>query len=155
MAKYFGIVFTQEPLTNDEPGQSTKSQNRLFTVNFNQGEIVKALGALDTNKSTRSNEIHPKVLRQIVQYIGTPRTTTFNAPLSQDELHTDWKNTIVSMIYKTDPEKHLSNYRPVILTSVPVIILEVVVKKITTAFVVTKTLLNSGQNSFRKRLSFA
>lgn len=90
MTNYFETVFTQEPFLDDGLDQSTKSQNRLLTVNFDWDDILKALSALDTSKSAISDELQPKIV----------------------------KNAIVELIHKTESGKHSSNYRSVILISV-------------------------------------
>lgn len=51
MTNYFGAFSPQQPLVNEELDPNTKSTNRLFTVDFDQDDILKALRILDAKKS--------------------------------------------------------------------------------------------------------
>ncbi|KAH9591201.1 hypothetical protein MS3_00001161 [Schistosoma haematobium] len=70
MADYFAAVFTQEPPLDKEPNQNKQSTNHLLTVNFDQDDVLKALSTLSMEKSTGPDELHPKILRHIAQYIA-------------------------------------------------------------------------------------
>ncbi|VDO88524.1 unnamed protein product [Schistosoma curassoni] len=70
VSNYFGAVFTQEPPIDKEPDQNTESKNHLLTVDFDQDDVLKALSTLNMEKSTGPDELHPKILRNIVQYIS-------------------------------------------------------------------------------------
>lgn len=70
MADYFGAVFTQEPPLDKEPDQNKESINHLLTADFDRDDVLKALSTLNMDKSTGPNELHPKILRHIAQYIA-------------------------------------------------------------------------------------
>ncbi|CAI2723640.1 unnamed protein product [Schistosoma spindalis] len=136
--------------------QRTKPKYRVnkppLTVDFDQDDVFKALSTLDTEKSTRLDGLHPKILGHIAQYIATPVTVIFNMSLDQIVLPMEWKDAIVTPIHKTGPRQLPSNYRPLSLTSVVVEILKIVKKAIMT-FVETNNLLSSEQHGFKKGLS--
>ncbi|VDP09672.1 unnamed protein product, partial [Schistosoma margrebowiei] len=112
MADYFGAVFTQEPPLEKEPDPITESTNQLLTVDFNQNDVLKALSTLNMEKSTGPDELHPKILRHIAQYIEAPLTVIFEMSLDQGVLPMDWKDAIVTPIHKTGSRQVPSNYRP-------------------------------------------
>ncbi|CAH8652546.1 unnamed protein product [Schistosoma bovis] len=153
MADYFGAVFTQEPPLEKEPNPITESTNQLLTVDFDQNDVLKTLSTLNMEKSTGPDELHPKILRHIAQYIAIPLTVIFKMSLDQGVLPMDWKDAIVTPIHKTGLRQVPSNYRPVSLTSVVIQILERIIKRTMTEFMKTNNLLNMAQHGFRKGLS--
>ncbi|KAH9590904.1 hypothetical protein MS3_00003399 [Schistosoma haematobium] len=104
-------------------------------------------------KSTGPDELHPKILRHIAQYIAAPLTMIFNMSLDQGVLPMDWKDAVVIPIHKTGPRQVPSNYRSVSLTSVVIKILERIIKRTITAFMETNNLFNMAQHGFRKGIS--
>ncbi|VDO85027.1 unnamed protein product [Schistosoma curassoni] len=101
MAGYFAAVFSQEPLLDKE----LESTKRLLTVCFDQHDVLNALSTLGTEKSTGPDELHPKILRPIAQYIAAPLTVIFNMSLEQGELPTGQKEAVVTSIHKTGPRQ--------------------------------------------------
>lgn len=101
MENYFGPVFTQVSLLDEELNPNTKSTDRLLTVKFSRDHVLEALSTLEMKKSTGPDELHSQILKQIVQYIGVPLTVIFNISLEQDVLPTNWKDAIVTLIHKT------------------------------------------------------
>ncbi|CAH8521645.1 unnamed protein product [Schistosoma intercalatum] len=94
--------------------------NRLFIVCFGRNDVLKVLSTSDMEKTTGPDELQPKILRQIAQYIAASLTVIFNMSLGQGVLPTNWKDAIVTQIHKTRPRQLLSNYRSVSLTTVVV-----------------------------------
>ncbi|CAH8587944.1 unnamed protein product [Schistosoma guineensis] len=153
IAEYFGAVFTQEPPLEKEPDPNTESTNQLLAVDFDQNDVLKALSTLNMKTSTGPDELHPKILRHIAQYIVAPLTVMFSMSLDQGVLPMDWKDPIITPIHKTGPRQVPSNYRPVSLTSVVIKILERIIKRTITASMETNNFLNMAQHGFRKGLS--
>ncbi|VDP30209.1 unnamed protein product [Schistosoma curassoni] len=62
IADYVGAVFTQEPRLDKEPDQNKGSTNHLLIVDFDQGDVIKALSTLNMEKLTGPDELHPQNL---------------------------------------------------------------------------------------------
>ncbi len=90
--KNFASVFTQEntdtipntpiPLGDIEP---------LETGVIQEQEVQKYLDALDANKSTRPDNVSPRLLKELKQQIVKPLTYIFNRSLQLNKVPEDWK----------------------------------------------------------------
>ena len=87
---------------------------------------------LDCHKSKGPDEIHLRVLRELVEVIAEPLSIIYQHSLLTGEVPEDWRLASVTLIYKKCCKEDLGNYRPVILTSVPGKVMEqIVLRKIT------------------------
>ncbi|KFV90098.1 hypothetical protein N327_01950, partial [Fulmarus glacialis] len=85
-----------------------------------QGEMVSdLLHHLDTHKSMRPDEIHPRVLRELAEVLTKPLSILYQQSWLTREVPVDWRLANVMPIYKKGRKEDPGNYRPVSLTSVP------------------------------------
>uniref|UniRef100_A0A8C2UDQ8 Reverse transcriptase domain-containing protein n=1 Tax=Coturnix japonica TaxID=93934 RepID=A0A8C2UDQ8_COTJA len=64
------------------------------------------------------DEIHPRVLKELVEVITEPFSIIFQCSLLMGKVPEDWRLANVTPIYKNGCKEDLGNYRPVSLTSV-------------------------------------
>ena len=64
------------------------------------------------------DEIHPRVLRELVEVIAKPLSIIYQRSLLTGEVPEDWRLPSVTPIYKKGCKEDPGNYRPVSLTSV-------------------------------------
>jgi len=102
---------TQPPVLEDREGE----QNKPPII---QEEAVKDLLChLDTHKSMGLDEIHPRVLRELVEELAKPLSIIYQQSWVTGEVPDDWRIASVTPIYKKDRKEDPRNYRPV-MTSV-------------------------------------
>ena len=65
------------------------------------------------------DEIHLRVLRELVEVIAEPLSVIYQLSLLTSEVPEDWRLANVTPIYKKGCREDPANYRPVSLTSVP------------------------------------
>ncbi|CAH8497334.1 unnamed protein product [Schistosoma mattheei] len=70
--------------------------------------------------------------------------------LQQSGLPKDWKNTIISSVYKAGSRDLVDNYQPVGITSAVVKLMERIIRMASLNHVEGKNLLSSKQHGFRK-----
>eukprot|EP00111_Clytia_hemisphaerica_P011109 TCONS_00032522-protein len=81
--------------------------------------MKKQIKQINTNKSFGPDEIHPKMLVELVDHVTEPLAIIMNKTLSCEIIPKEWKMAYVSPIYKNKGAQNLAiNYRPVSLTSV-------------------------------------
>ena len=87
---------------------------------------------MDCHKSMGPDEIHPRVLRELVEVIAEPLSIIYQHSLLMGEVPEDWRLASVTPIYKKGCREDPGNYRPGSLTSVPGNIMEqIVLREIT------------------------
>ncbi|KFQ12727.1 RNA-directed DNA polymerase from mobile element jockey, partial [Leptosomus discolor] len=79
---------------------------------------------LNVHKSMGPDEMHPWVLRELVDEVAEPLSTIFDKLWKSGEIPTDWKRGNIPPIFKKGKKEDSGNYRPVSLTSVPSKIME-------------------------------
>ena len=101
----------------------------LNDVNVSEDEVLKLLLGVDPNKSSDSNCVHPRLLREGAKELCRPIYLLFKESLSKGVVPTQWKIVTVTPIHKADDRHCAANYRPITITSVLCRLLEKVIKE--------------------------
>ncbi len=127
---FFKRVFTEEDTRNIPTFQGRHVDEPLIDVVITEDGVLEYLQDLNIAKSTGPDNISPRFLRDMSQYIAGPLTIIFRKSIDEGNLPEDWKVANITPVYKNKGNKHHStNYRPVSLTSVVCKILEKIVRK--------------------------
>ena len=108
--------------------------------------LSKKIKELDINKSFGPDELHPRLLKELVDEISEPLCRIMNKTLTEGELPKDWKLAHVTPIYKNKGAHNLAvNYRPVSLTSVVCKLMETILREHITSYLTSLKLLSNKQ----------
>ena len=93
------------------------SCQRLFQLS--QTIMVKdKLNQINPNKSCGPDDIHPRLLREVAEYISEPISLLMNMSLDQSAIPNDWKNATICPVFKKGSPRLPVNYRPISLTCI-------------------------------------
>ncbi|KAK4811280.1 hypothetical protein QYF61_023332 [Mycteria americana] len=135
---------TQTPELEDRDGD----QNGAPII---QGEMVSdLLHHLDTHKSMGPDEIHPRVLKELVEVLTKPLSILYQQSWLTGEVPADWRLANVTPIYKKGRKEDPGNYRAVSLTSVAGKLMEQVILSAITRHVQDTQVIRPSQHGFRK-----
>ena len=114
---FFSSVFTNED-TNNVPTIEMKDLRVPYTeIEVNEDIVKKKLSKIKTNKSPGMDGMHPRVLRELHEELAKPISMLINQTLQTGSLPQDWRDDLVTPIYKKEKKTQPCNYRPVSLTS--------------------------------------
>jgi hypothetical protein len=125
--EFFASVFTNENLTN-VPQKNSETDEKIETVQFTPAIVVKKLSNLRAASAPGPDKIYPRMLKELRYEIAEPLVKIFTKSLEQGVVPRDWKEAMVTPIYKKGAKADPGNYCPVSLTSVPCKIMESVLK---------------------------
>ena len=148
LQKQFCSVFTQE-LDGELPEFQSRTNNLINDLHITNEMVFKQITKLDVNKSFGPDEIHPKMLIELVEYVAEPLSIIMNKTLEEGTLPDDWKLAHVTPIYKNKGAQNLAeNYRPVSLTSVVCKLMESILRKQIMEHLFRENLLSNKQYGF-------
>lgn len=81
-------------------------------------KVKKKLDKLNISKSPGPDGLHPRVLKEVSNYIYKPLSIIFQASINTVTLPRDWKCANITALFKKGNKKVAGNYRPVSLTSI-------------------------------------
>ena len=103
------------------------------------------------NKAPGPDNIPPYLIKQLKDQLALPLTIVFNKSLKEGSVPSSWKEANITPIFKKKGSKHSpGNYRPISLTSVPVKILETIIKRAVVDHLETNNLIYDTQHGFRR-----
>ena len=149
LQQQFVSTYTDEP-DGDLPEFETRTMKTISTVEVSSDKVRRKILQLDDNKACGPDDINPRLLKEIVDYITIPLTTIINKSIKDSCLPLDWKNAHISPIYKKGPKDLAVNYRPVSLTSIVCKIMESIIKDSIMDHLQNESLLSEKQFGFIK-----
>ena len=105
---------------------------------------------MDRHESTGPDEIHLRVLRELVEVIAEQLSIIYQHSLLTGEVPEDWRLANVTPIYMKGCQEDSGNYRPVRLTLVPGKVMEKIVLREITQHVRDNWGIRPTQHEFMK-----
>ena len=123
MLHFFSSVYTKS--TKFIEGCNGKECVKLITtVNFFEKEVIEICMNLDINKSKGPDEIPPILYKKLCITLSHSLSQLFRKIFQTAIFPNDWKQAIISPLFKKGDKCHVTNYRPVSLLSIASKILE-------------------------------
>ena len=163
-AEYFNKYFINLParISREIPPVQTSFENyllkqdnpsSLFLRPTSVHEIVKFVSTLKPSKSSGSDDISPRVIKDCIHVIADALCDIFNKSMSQGLVPNKLKIAKVVPVYKKNDRKCIENYRPIALLPIFSKILEKIVHKRLNDFLLLNNILIPQQFGFRKNCS--
>ena len=149
--KYFASVFTNEDVTNMPDGDEIGNLfNKLDSVSIDESDVRAKLKRLREDKSAGPDELSPRFLHIVGEYLSYPLMVMFNKTLKDGKVPDDWKSSNIAPIFKNGKRGLPKNYRPVSLTSQVSNIFESIIGDRIVYHLESQCLLRDSQHGFRK-----
>ena len=95
----FASVFTREP-DGDIPNIRLRTNANIWNVHVTSEMVKEEINNMNVNKSCGPDNIHPRMLKQLISYISTPIAILLNKSMHEGAIPRDWKQAYVTPIHK-------------------------------------------------------
>ena len=125
----------------------------LYQTTVHQAGVYKLLHSINQHKATDSDTIPGKLLNELASEISHILTTIYNASIKQGKIPNQWKEALITPLFKKGDREKASNYRPVSLTSICCKIMEHILHSNIISHLQANNILSENQHGFRKHRS--
>ena len=150
--KQYCSVFTTEN-TENMPSKGESSSPILSSIKVTESGVRKMLQNLNPRKASGPDEISPMVLKTLADQLSKPLADLFQHSIQTGSVPAQWKQALVTPIFKKGDRTNAANYRPVSLTSVCCKLCEHIVARAIMQHLEENDLLADQQHGFRKNRS--
>ena len=155
LINFFCSVFTREDTTNLQVPEVCYEGARMDNIEVNLDVIAKKLSEMRPDKAAGSDNMSPRLLKNISIEIAFPVAYIFRKSLDTGYVPQDWRTANVTPLFKKGNRSQAENYRPVSLTSQICKVVESVLRDQLVMHLERNCLIGSSQHGFRKGYSCA
>ena len=124
---FYSVLTIETPSSLDLMDlQEQQSSDDLY---LSEEVILNELAALDTTKSMRADDVHPKILSECRYEVAEILCSLKKNSWDKGEIPQDWKCANITAIHKKDAKSYPNNYRPNSLKSICCKIMEKVITR--------------------------
>ena len=147
--KFFCSIFTKEDINNMPDFNISHDIPTISdTINITIENVAAKLKALKTNKSAGPDNIHPRILHELSDYIAEPISKLFLKVFKEGTLPQTWKDAIITPLFKKGNRNSPTNYRPISLTCIIVKMFESILREHLLDHLIRNNLLSNSQHGF-------
>ena len=147
LQQQFSGVFTREPVA-EIPVLPKRTEAIIRSLKVTEAMVRLEILRLNVNKSCGPDNVHPKMLIELVDILAGPISLLLNKTIEEGDIPVDWKRAWVSPVYKKGSKNKAENYRPISLTSIVCKLMETFVKNAIMEHLVNENLLSTKQFGF-------
>ena len=125
------------------------TQATLRSLDFNEGEILKIIRALNINKAHGHDDISIRMIKICDESLLKPLLILFKNSLKLSYYPDIWKKSNIIPAHKKNDKQLLNNYRPISLLPIFGKIFEKIIFNRIYDFLLKEELLNPNQSGFR------
>ena len=148
----FHAAYTRED-TSALPDKGKSPYPAMKRIQVHKDGVLKLLKDLKPHKASGPDGIPTRILILAADQLAPVLTAIFQSSLDVGELPTEWKDALISPIYKKGDRCSAANYRPVSLTCVVCKILEHIIHSSVMKHLDKFDIITDKQHGFRRRRS--
>ena len=152
--RFFKSIFVDEDPTNlPDFSVSMCDSNTFNNIIITPQLVINELKMLKVDKAAGPDGLPSILLQACAEVLVTPLTAIFRKSLEVGKLPLDWKQAIITPLFKKGKKVKPGNYRPVSLTSQVCKVLERIVKKHIINYFEENQYMSTHQHGFVKKRS--
>ena len=145
--QFYASVFTKSH--KNVPSVERRAGPELTEIAITEEDVREAMGAIKEGSAPGPDGLSTRLLIGLKEELVKPLTILFRKSMEDARIPDEWRDAIVTPIFKKGKKTEPGNYRPVSLTSVFGKTLERIVKKHLVQFIEGNALLRDTQHGFR------
>ena len=150
--KQYSSIFTPEK-EETTPTSPPARGSVMPHIIVNPDGVKNLLASLKPNKAAGPDQISPRVLKELANELYRPLSVFFQNSIDSGTVPEQWKQAIVTPIFKKGDKHNPANYRPFFLTAVCYKLLEHIVSKALLSHLEANEILIERQHGFRRSRS--
>nr|CAI5833862.1 unnamed protein product [Callosobruchus analis] len=129
------------------------TESSIFLEPTTESELVVYISNLKNKCSSGPDGVSTELIKQIHNFILRPLVHIINLSLTSSKIPIQWKESIVTPVFKSGDKAKLTNYRPISVINNFAKLFEQVIKKRLNAFLEKHKIITESQFGFTKNQS--